>query len=263
MFYIAWIVCVFLLCIESRNWIFNDNYFEFIFTILGIDGWMQVIFKTSTWFIVGEWFTGLIIILYIIYPLLFRFTNNKKQITIMYGMIILAWLISFLLIPSSAKFTPFGLLPAFLFGVLFVKLGYIDKIKLQSNKKKILISCFCIFCLFILSLINYLIPFDLKSIVICIILIILLFEISYIQGAEKIEKSIVGKIIMNISRYSYAIFLIHHIILYQLLAYIQFPNNKIGTLYIFIMYASTVYIASCLLYVLTKNIVHRRRLFTG
>lgn len=66
MFYIAWIFFYFLYFFRGNT--VRAELWKIIFTVLGIDGYLTAIM--SNFYLIGEWFLAIIIILYIIFPIL-------------------------------------------------------------------------------------------------------------------------------------------------------------------------------------------------
>ena len=54
---------------------FRGHWIKFIYTIIGLDGYLY--YRIKTYFILGEWFLGAIIIIYILYPLLLMLIYKK------------------------------------------------------------------------------------------------------------------------------------------------------------------------------------------
>lgn len=108
--------------------VFKQNYSmigakRFIFTVVGFDSYLVSV--TPTFYTIGEWFLGAIIILYVLFPI-FRWIVNtipKCGIAIIMGTYILCLLFYSWKLPLST--IPFVRLPEFCFGMYYVK--YIKK----------------------------------------------------------------------------------------------------------------------------------------
>lgn len=68
MFYIAYLYFMFGKVCDNRSIFYYRNPWAYLFTLLGIDGY--VMDRLPTYYLVGEWFLGPILIMYILYPLL-------------------------------------------------------------------------------------------------------------------------------------------------------------------------------------------------
>jgi len=77
------IITVFIL----NKTIGDGHYWKIILTILGLDGFF--LYKMSSFYLVGEWYTGFIIITYLFFPVLFWF-GNKKPLTTFIGILLMS-----------------------------------------------------------------------------------------------------------------------------------------------------------------------------
>lgn len=93
-----------------------------IFTILGMDG-LLLNAQAKVFYLIGEWFLGVIIILYILFPLLLFLM--KKYPVILGVMVMVIYCVTVALGDKSVSV--FVRLPEFVFGMYFVK--YIKKVK--------------------------------------------------------------------------------------------------------------------------------------
>lgn len=92
---------------------------KLVFTILGLDGYLS--FLTPTFYLVGEWFLGFIIIFYIIFPILRLLINKAPFVTLFFFVFIYFITVKFytgtfpknLLLPTR--------IPELIFGMCFIK----------------------------------------------------------------------------------------------------------------------------------------------
>ena len=182
---------------KYKEFFYNGNWIKLILTLFGIDGYLY--YKYKTYYIMGEWFTGAIVIIYCLYPIiLYIFNKNKFVIPIFlfFGFVIMTKTKYFEISIYNNLIT---CISSFYYGMVFIKYK-----KLFKNKKVIFLA-FCINIFLYFKKIHSILPlfiFQLQGFTFLIILIYL------------------GKIIMNcrlqfffneISRLSYCIFLFHHI----------------------------------------------------
>lgn len=99
-YYLCFIYFYSLNVINKRKVFYKGNGFKLLFTLFGMDGYL--FYKYSTYYIIGEWFIGAILILYLEYPLLILI-NNKLHIFIIP-------LILFLLYPLILFTNIFGII---------------------------------------------------------------------------------------------------------------------------------------------------------
>jgi len=210
----------------------------FVLTILGMDGYLSYIIPN--FYILGEWFLGCIILIYLLFPILRRFVlKNPKTLLIC---------VSIFYIVFVQKYN-FGMaidrnflnqIPSFLIGMYFVQ--YIKKLKLYQFIIALIVSL-------IMLLINININGMYK---VTIIGITLFFVLIYI--AEHIKIEFIKESCLIISKYSYAIFLVHHVIIEQVLA--RFNGRTITsteTYCLFIITCIIISIISVYLYKISNN----------
>ena len=179
---------------KYKKLFYKGNWKKLILTLFGIDGYFK--YKYKSYYIMGEWFTGAIVIIYYLYPIIVYIYNKNKfliPIFLFFGFIIM----------TKTKYFKISnlitCLSSFYFGMVFIK----NKNFFLSNIVIFLSFCINIFLYFkkVHSTFSIFI-FQLQGFSSLIILICL------------------GKIIMNsrlqyffneISRLSYCIFLVHHI----------------------------------------------------
>ena len=185
--------------VKFNQFFYNGNWKKLIFTLFGIDGYLY--YKYNTYYIMGEWFTGAIIIIYCLYPIiLYIFNKNKFLIPIFlfFGFVIMTKTTFFEISRDRNLIT---CISSFYFGMIFIRYK-----NFFLNKKVIFIAFFMNIFLYIKRIHSN-----------------FLLIISQLQGFTFLIILIwLGKIIMNsrlrsffneISRLSYCIFLLHHIII--------------------------------------------------
>lgn len=244
MFWIAYTI-VFLERFYVYKNISNIPLYKLLLSIIGMDGYFS--YATETFYILGEWFLGAIIFLYILFPLVRLLINKFPPKLIL--------MISFICVILVAYFNPFDprldpnhnilvCLFSFIFGmVYFIE---INKVSLQ----KFLI------CL-IGSIILIKIKIDVNSVVMMCIQAVFIYNVfAYISYlVEKYIKNIKG-LFISLSKYSYAIFLTHHVILIWILE--KFSNKILSifeTLCLLSLCFGITIIFSILLFYLEKIII--------
>ncbi len=73
-FYLAWAGFAAALCLVNRGSVWSAPAYKFVLTLLGLDGYFN--YLGPTFYLVGEWFFGAIVILYILYPVLMKAVNR-------------------------------------------------------------------------------------------------------------------------------------------------------------------------------------------
>lgn len=186
---------------------------RYIFSILGIDGYIAN-WGVQTFFLVGEWFLGYIIIIYIIFPILRNGVNNHP--VILASAAILLYIISIVL--GAKDVSLFVKLPEFLFGMYFIKF-----VK-RPNWKMALLA-------FVIVILNALIKPEINSVIQCTYVGTASFVcLAYVSEFLKFE--IVQKICKLICKYSYPCFIVHHFIIYRMVEKFNLDNITMGQNYL-------------------------------
>lgn len=201
-----------------------------IFSILGIDTYLAN-YGVATFALVGEWFIGLILMIYILFPLLLKLFNSHPVIL---GMLtVILYCISVWKIDNNIDL--FKWLPHFIFGMYFAR--YIKKVDWE-------IAIICFFVIIFNKIKNLPVLENIKVMYIGIsVFVVLVFLSKYMQWEW--NKKICGVI----CKYSYACFVIHHFVIYQItqkfdLAIISRTNSAC----LFLVCCIAIAISSWLLY---------------
>lgn len=201
MFWIAY-SCAFLYLFYVNKGVNNGApKINMILTILGLDGYLAE--NIPTFYILGEWFLGAIIIMYLIFPLL-RMLINKFPVALAIGIIVL-YIISiwkYNLPFNQVEFLPTRM-PEIVIGMYFIK--YIKKVNLPT----------ALLSLIVLVVNGVMKPEwngSLQTTYVGIASFLLLVYLSYFLKYKIIQ------IPCNIiSKYSYAIFLVHHVVIARMM----------------------------------------------
>lgn len=202
-FWITYIfVAVIMIFIFKRN-IGDGHYWKIILTILGLDGFF--LYKMSSFYLVGEWFTGFIIITYLFFPILFLLGNKKPLVTFI-GILLLSIILHInyrFLFKMLENCNPLMRLLDFYFGMMMTL--YISKKQKLDNFLNILSVLYLLFYKFFSKIVPYQFHMILVGISIFLVLkfIITVFKLLKMQ------------LISYFAQYTFLAFLIHHqIIIY-------------------------------------------------
>lgn len=181
---------------------------NFILTILGFDSYYSGIMPT--FYLIGEWFLGCIILIYIVFPLL-RWGANKHP-GYFTAVIALVYLLAIFCYstPLDKSVLIATRIPEFFFGMLYIK--YFKK----TNWKAALLA------LAVLVLNTVFAPTFSSNIQTTYVGIMAFLVLTYI--AKFIEFGWVKAICSFLSKYSYAIFLTHHFIIYRVAERVDFQS---------------------------------------
>ena len=184
---------------------YKGNWLKILITLIGLDGYLSD--KTKTYYLVGEWFLGAIIIIYILYPLLL-FRLSKTNIII--NNIIICFFY-FLMYKNIFNFSIsrniITCIASFYFGMEAIRYKEIYLI----NKKTFVISFLIFIFLYKIKIkINF-------NIIIFQIQGFSLFIILY-QIGQYVMQTNLNKIFVEINKLSFSIYLFHHQIISDILS---------------------------------------------
>lgn len=201
MFWIAWIVATALSALISYGPVTYDTpRANIIFTVLGVDG-LVANFHVPTFYYLGEWFLGFIIIFYLVFPLLLWAIDKfpvptAVAIAVLYIGTYFLWrdssLPTSILLPTR--------LPELAFGIYFMKYA--------PERLSPLVALPTIATLGVSTYFPTEIPEDIATFFVGASTFVLLVLI-----APVIEYPPVTTTISFLAKYSYPIFLVHHVVI--------------------------------------------------
>lgn len=248
MFWIAYFVAFLFLFYQRRGMDLTVPKAHILYTLFGFDGYFCA--YVPTFYILGEWFLGCIILIYAIFPLLRWGVRKQPQITIIF--IVGIYFLYMLLGPDSFNKTEviFVRLPEILFGMLFIK--YIRKIKWPVGLGALMI-------LILNGVMKPEIDHNYQTTYVGIsAFLVLVFVSQYLQC------NFAHRVSSVISKYSYAIFLVHHVIIIQILG--KFDLNNVSRLYsylLFILCCCVIGLFAKLLYLLHGAVMRELEKWKG
>ncbi|WP_315072959.1 acyltransferase [uncultured Clostridium sp.] len=220
LFYLAWILFYFIKVMEVKNFLFNGSITRFRWTIMGIDYYVGGMYPTYA--IVGEWFTGAIIVIYVIFPLLRLLYKHSLLYYITSIVLYILYLVNFFIFPlphTTNVETVFVDIFYFWVGMVLIK---------ERESLKNIPIYLLIIPLVPLLIVKNQYSITTNSLIISIIIYILCMRV---YNGEVLESNIVFKFI---SKYSYAIYLTHHQIIYLVIK--NFANGYLPIWKSFIIY---------------------------
>ncbi|MEK5399577.1 acyltransferase family protein [Paenibacillus sp. FSL K6-2859] len=173
----------------------------FALSIIGMDGYLVALIPN--YYMIGEWFLGCIILLYICFPFLRIFLVKYPKTLILCTLIVYFTVVQNYVFKIQIDYNILTRLPEFIFGMCFVL--FVRKVNIYH----FIISSLILIFLFIIKID---IPY---MYIITITGISSFFVLAYIGQFISMEK--IKKPFIIISKYSFAIFLVHHVIIEQVL----------------------------------------------
>ncbi|URZ03845.1 acyltransferase family protein [Clostridium felsineum] len=212
----------------------------FILTILGVDGYLSS--TIPNYYILGEWFLGCIVLIYLCFPIL-------RKIMIKYPKILfICTLIGYIVLVKEYNFNIridwnfITRIPDFLIGMYFIK--YIKKV----NIYQFLIAL-------IITMVMFLVPLNINIMYkVTTMGMSSFFVLVYV--AQFLTNKNIKVILEKISKYSYAIFLVHHITLQVIVSHFKGKVLSISeVLCIFIITCIIIMILSICLYNINSKVL--------
>ena len=240
-FYVAWLI---MYVINSRKlgiWNWGGPRSNYLFTLFGMDGYFS--YLGQNYYCLGEWFLGAIIWLYLLYPIL-AFAFRKFRIP---ASLILTFFYVFNLYRNNFSSSPDV-------NIFIVAIKYYNSHVLISDNMCLwtcvmnfwlgmlfvtyrdrLIKLWTAILSTIIIVVLASVPVPLPKIIVCtLIAFAYCLILAYISrrfdfpDAEKIP----GKVISYISRYSYGIFLVHHVLLYAVMEKLRYTTFNFFTAFL-------------------------------
>lgn len=208
-FYITWIMGSIIDVVLNEQYILygRNDWWRIIFTLMGCDGYFPDI---NTFYLVGEWFTTVIVFIYLIFPILRKVLNEHELTTLFCLLAINIFFISDCWNPLNIVLDGncFFAISAFSLGYVLYK----KKIRF-TWKESIAILCIMSSALLLSSK-------QMQHAILNIIVAIMLFLVIFC-GPIQIEKetnNIAMKILLFFSKYSYILYLTHHFVMRRTVA---------------------------------------------
>ena len=242
MFWIAFIISFCFHFIINRGVDASIPKWKIIYSILGIDG--NALWWGPNFYQLGEWFLGVLICLYIIFPLL-RIALNKKPfftVAAVLGIYVLTVVFFKSTLPTDCFFLM--RLPELLIGMIFIKY------------RKFFGVCTGLIGVAMVTIVS-LIPFDKCNSLICVPIVGIgaFLALSYVFS--KIPTFVVGKnLCIWASRYCYPFFLTHHVVICSLeKLFTGMTLSKGGVVLLYISCFLLTLLFTKVLYLLHKKII--------
>ena len=205
---------------------------KLIFSFLGFD---QYLAEVGTFAIIGEWFLGCIILVYIIFPLLRKMVNDHPIILAIILSVIYVYFILFNPIDFLLSKNVLVRLPEVAFGMYFIK--YFKKVNLPVATVSLIIL-----------IVNTIVKPEINNSVQTTYVGFSSFCV-LVYLSKYLEVNAIKKICAIISKYSYAIFLVHHVIILELAKNFDLQNiTRTNSYLLFMVCAIFIAIGAYLLF---------------
>ncbi|RHA14250.1 acyltransferase [Megasphaera sp. AM44-1BH] len=213
----------------------------YFFTFIGMDGYLFAWLQFHTFYILGEWFLGAIIIAYLTYPVLLGIINKSEFFSSMIIVTLFVATYTWNMFSQDPFRNVFSVIFSFYLGMLIMK----HQIFLREWIS-IVSLVFLLLLLFI--------PAQRDSTISAQADGLLLFFVFYSIGSKITTNSILKKIIVWLSNISYEIFLLQHVVILYMLE-IWNPKNVYYALGLLGLTIVRIVFAAFILHYVVKQIV--------
>lgn len=177
----------------------------YIYTLLGMDGYLMGKTWPNNYYILEEWFLGAIIIVYILYPIIVKLLNKKEKLTTLIIVVLYLLTLNYKMLNQDSFRNIFSFIFSFYIGMLLTKNKEIYDVK------EIYITS--IILLILSSILPISVDTNIKNHLDGFLLYLTLYGI----GNKMMKYNSVKAPINIISKVSYEIFLLQHVIVYTML----------------------------------------------
>lgn len=212
-FYIAYAGCFIILLVSGRSLPFENGTapWTVIFTILGMDEYFSLWGISDFSLGIGEWFLGCLMLIYLIYPLLWQMMKKHRRIFITAATVYYLLLVYFYPFSVPALNNVLTKLYEFILG-MYILAEWTER-KMDDSRKRypVGLCALAIILLFILLPVSLPLPEDLKVTLLSTAVMLLFMSGESMLSASGPLKSCLALI----CRYTFEIYLVHHVIIYQ------------------------------------------------
>ena len=244
MYYIAWLTAFLYLFYKNRGFIDTRAHWKIIYTVFGMDGYFN--WLDQTFYLLGEWFLGCLLLLYVLFPILKWGIEKHPYIT---GVFIIIMYFGGIHIYHgkipSGNFFLFRV-PEFAFGMYFVK--YKKKVGIPLG----IISSACLAFAWFADLSKVEIVYK-NTFVGISAFVFIVWMCNFIKWQAFFD---VCKVI---GKYGYAVFLTHHFIIQEICYH--FGGRVLGTLENCIMLLLCIIVTATASYLLVEADKKVKKLF--
>ena len=216
----------------------------FFLTIIGFDGFL--LYAIPNFYLLGEWFLGFIIIMYILFPFLRYLFLKNALLTVLLSFVITLLVAEFYHPEMEIFRFPLFRLTEFVLGM-----GFIHFFSPSRGPLKLFIIAIAGVVFYLSIAVNIPVPFNVAMQGISVFIFL-----AFISGL--FDNSLPGRCISFISRYSFGAFLLHHIVFLQILPLLQarhlsvFNSYLLFSLLLFFIYGMSFLLTSATAFGLRK-----------
>jgi len=223
-FWICYLIVGVLLFLNSGHINGDGEHWKLLLSFIGLDGFF--LYKMQNYYLVGEWYTGYMLITYLIFPFLLLGLRFNPAITaiIVLTLFALTYLNYNKLFDVYINCNPLTRLPDFLFGMIFSRYIY-------SKKSTFYISgLMSLFIIITIQAFTKIIPSQLYMLIFgCCLYCLLAVAFDFLK-----EVKILALITPYLAGFTFTAFLLHHQIIYFLFERLDYSSmTKFEAYYLF------------------------------
>lgn len=199
-----------------------------VFSILGFDG-LLLTNGYPTFYLLGEWFLGVIILIYLVFPLLRKLLNERPALLLIVsvigyiaGLAVCAY-IPYPFVPATILFIR---IPELVFGMFFIKYNGKVTWKIAVTALMIVVANW---------ILKPEISASIQTTYVGIASFLALVYLSNVLKCAPVE-FVCGKL----SKYSYAIFLVHHVVIGKMMERFNLVEISVGKSYLLFLFTCCV-----------------------
>ena len=223
-FWVAYII-VFLYMFWKNGGIPQDvPKVNILLSVFGMDGMFA--YKIPTFYMVGEWYVGTIVIVYCFFPILKWLIDKIPKIA--WAIILVVFLIFVFTYSGEMMFLrhPVFQIVEVAFGIYYAKYVVLNENRnttWRNNKPRIIafIISIAVIVTFVLVKVDGIVGLSLVVNLVAISTFYFIAQLNFIM-----KNMAVDKVVTTISKYSYCIFLIHHVVINEVSA--RFDNAELS-----------------------------------
>ena len=201
-FYLAYFVCYLMGGFGGGVKLFDPS---FLWTLTGLDGYVSL-FGIQSHYLVGEWFIGMILVLYLVFPILYALVKRYPKQTLIGS--ILYYLVMVQLLGNTGRVDKDILLNVVVFLAGIYLYRYVKNVSLRTGVEAVVLLCLVVFIPLPERVTWYL--FAIEGI---LLYLIFMAAGNALERIKNVPCVILKKLVGVLSKYSYEIFLLHHVLI--------------------------------------------------
>lgn len=246
MFYMLWLFLYYKQVCGVKHLFYNGNPKYLLLTLFGMDGYMSYRY-TPNYYFIGEWFLGALILLYLCYPLLTWCMEHAKILTtlVLLGGFASLYFTDFFMISKERNLIT--CLLAFWLGMLFIRYRSV-----LTKWQLVIPAAVC-------AVILLFFPLGADMLLCMQFTSIALFFVFYFVGNYVMKIKYVNSFIRYSSKISYAIFLLQHVVMSEVIhAFDNYALTIKQELLVLLAVFAAIYVLAAVLMVLNRALLGTR-----